>query len=201
MALGLILLTIFFNENFLELYPRMFECKTCHNWSFFIDKLLLLHFSEFLFPRLVLVFLGTKVDIDGLQVLDTSFAAVVDSGSSDFRLEMLEQRGVVDMAEFGWMVGVVCRVGEGWQLEGGPLELGQWLETILCASSPSEYFLPFFPAFSLLRTFSSSSGIKNVPLLSFDFFRPFLDFCCFVTFHQIRVLFLDSDPSSSAGCR
>ena len=128
----------------------MLECKTCHDWSFFID--ILLHFSEFLFPRLVFVFLETKVGIDGLLVLGRSFVVVVDFGSNDFRLELLEQRGVVDMAESGWIVVAVCRVGEGWQFESGTLELEQWLETILCASSPSEYFLPSFPAFSLLGT-------------------------------------------------
>ena len=94
MALGLISLNMFVNDNFLELKPRMLEWKTFHDWSFFIELNLLEHFSEFLFPRLVLVFLGARFGTDGFLVLDTSFVGVVGVGSSDFHLGLLEQRGV-----------------------------------------------------------------------------------------------------------
>ena len=65
MALGFISCNILFNEIFMELKPRMLEWKTFQDWSFFIKLDLLEHFSEFLFPRLVLVFFGANVGTDG----------------------------------------------------------------------------------------------------------------------------------------
>ena len=68
---------IFSNEIFLELKPRMFECKIVQVSSLFITLLFVQVFLDFLLPRLVLGFTYLGIDKGGHPELGRRFAGVV----------------------------------------------------------------------------------------------------------------------------
>ena len=92
MTLGIILLMIFFIEIFLELNPRILECKICQVLSLFINLgLFVQDCSDFCFPRLVLYLFDPNTGTDEHLELDTSTGmavGVVDAESTGFHLDL-----------------------------------------------------------------------------------------------------------------
>ena len=134
--------------------------KICQDWSYFIELRLFEHFSEFLFPCLVLVFLATTFGTGESLVLDRSFAEVVVVESNGFRLGLLEQR-LVGKMELGLVVVESRRMDVGLLFADGKIGWELELGTILHSSILREYFPPSSLVFSLLKTFPLPSGIKN----------------------------------------
>ena len=87
-------LIIFSSEIFLELKPRIFECKIVQFPSLFIKLGLFVHsFLDFLLPRLVLGFSCFRIGKGGHLELGRPSAVVV-VGANGFRLGLRGRRRV-----------------------------------------------------------------------------------------------------------
>ena len=87
-------LIIFSSEIFLELKPRMFECKIAQFPSLFIELVLFVQsFLDFLLPRLVLGFSCFRIGKGGHLGLGRPFAGVVVEATG-FHLGLLGRRWV-----------------------------------------------------------------------------------------------------------
>lgn len=86
MTLGVISFIIFLSEIFLELKPRMFEWNIVQFPSLFIKLGFLQCFSEFLFPRLVLLLTGFSTGTEHPELGGIPFVEAA-AGSTGSRLE------------------------------------------------------------------------------------------------------------------